>query len=278
VRELVSQGFEEVILTATNLGDYGSDWAGRPELETLCRRILDETPLRRLRVSSLDPTEITEGLFALVESEPRFCPHFHVSLQSAHSRVLRAMKRKYDAQAVETCLSRIAQLRPPSGEPVHVGMDVITGFPGETDEFFQESLERLGRLPWSRLHVFPYSEREGTPATRLPGKVPTSRRSERARQLRELSLSRVQELFHARLRENRILEEVLLEAPVSLPGDTRKWISGYTPSYWRVLVPVPEGVDPRTLRNRRIQATPVSVTLDRAGGEAGFLASAPALL
>ena len=138
IRALVSQGIREVVITGTNVGDYGTDWTpeGTPQsvpLVELFRMILSETGLERLRVSSLDPVEITPELRALAQSNSRFCPHFHVSLQSAHSRTLRMMKRKYATSEVRRCLESIAGLRAPVGG-VFVGMDIITGFPGETDE------------------------------------------------------------------------------------------------------------------------------------------------
>lgn len=109
IRELVSQGVREVVITGTNIGDYDEG------LEELFRMILTETELERLRVSSLDPVEITPGLLRLMRENPKFCPHFHVSLQSPHSRILKLMKRKYSATEVKSCLEEIAQLTPARG-------------------------------------------------------------------------------------------------------------------------------------------------------------------
>ena len=115
IHTLVSQGIREVVITGTNVGDYGADWVpeGTPQSAPLVeffRLILAETKLERLRVSSLDPVEITPELMALVETDSRFCPHFHVSLQSAHSRTLRMMKRKYSTAEVRRCLETIEKL------------------------------------------------------------------------------------------------------------------------------------------------------------------------
>ncbi|HTL11376.1 MAG TPA: radical SAM protein, partial [Bdellovibrionota bacterium] len=187
VERLCAAGAREVVLTGTNIGQYGMDWSEDKSLrlEELCRALLERTSIERLRVSSLDPVEITPGLLGLMESDPRFCPHFHVSLQSPHPKILRLMKRKYGAAEVRSALESIAGLR--TNPAPFVGMDVITGFPGETREEFEWGLGVLDSLPWSRLHVFPYSERKGTPATRLPGSVERGERLRRAEALRALS-------------------------------------------------------------------------------------------
>ncbi len=273
VRELVSAGVREVVLTGTNIGDYGSDLeasapGGKPALVELLERIFAETRLERLRMSSLDPSEVlTPGLIELMEREPRFCPHFHVSLQSPHSRILRLMKRRYSYDEVKRCLERIAAIRPASNasgqEPVYVGMDVITGFPGESDTEFEWGLERLRELPWTRLHVFPYSERVGTPATRLPGAVPQSVRVERARKLQALSLERArhhaQSLCEAYQRQGFLISHILGEVYSS------SGTFGYTPGYLRVRV---KGLPGESLRNELFTARPVRVESDSASGEA----------
>jgi threonylcarbamoyladenosine tRNA methylthiotransferase MtaB len=243
VRGLVERGVREVVLTGTNIGDYGADWGEElpngVKLAALTRRILTETSLERLRMSSLDPTEITSDLIEqVVEFGGRLCPHFHVSLQSPHSRVLRAMKRRYTAVEVERCLERIRSRIPHA----YVGMDVITGFPGETLEEFEQTCTQLERLPWTRLHVFPYSERAGTPATRLPGPVPATERQRRARVLIELSRKRQRSHFERRWEESGgLLEQVLIERPTRTAlahhePEAEFW-PGYTPDYLRVLLP-----------------------------------------
>jgi threonylcarbamoyladenosine tRNA methylthiotransferase MtaB len=242
IHKLVNQGIREIVITGTNIGHYGTDLpeeehrggpgTGDLPLTPLFERIFRETALERLRVSSLDPTEITPGLLGLMEREPRFCPHFHVSLQSASDRVLRLMKRRYGTADVIRCLEAIARVRAPAGG-AFVGMDVITGFPGETDAEFESAFRLLERLPWHRLHVFPYSERKGTPATRLPGSVPKHVRSERAKRLGELSLARLKSRYEEVLASGATLERVLIERGGGMKG----YRSGYTPNYLRVLVP-----------------------------------------
>lgn len=270
VRNLVGQGVREIVLTGTNIGDYGTDWNSEPALGDLLEMILKETSLERLRVSSLDPTEITPQIFTLMRENPRFCPHFHVSLQSPHSRILRLMKRKYGFEEVKTCLEKIRDLgdRVTSLGGAFVGMDVITGFPGETDEEFEWGYQALAALPWSRLHVFPYSERNGTPATRLPNSVPLSVRVQRARRLSKLSLDRLTQHSGEILKQCREkdfhLDHVLLENR----GESQ-WIAGYTPNYLRVLLPA----DSDLARNDLVTAKPLDLMIDSKGSDVAFVCS-----
>jgi threonylcarbamoyladenosine tRNA methylthiotransferase MtaB len=257
VREACARGVRELVITGTNIGDYGTDLGEGPMLEELLGLVLAETPLERLRLSSLDPTEITPGILSLMEREPRLCPHFHVSLQSASSRVLRLMKRKYGERESRECLERIAGI----ARAPFVGMDVIAGFPGETEEEFESSFRLLESLPWSRLHVFPYSEREGTPATRLPGAVPPHVRSERARRLRELSLSRIRAHYERAISEARggVIEGFLIERAHG------GFASGYSPAYLRARVA--EGT---AARGEIVAVTPTGIAADPASGEVYF--------
>jgi threonylcarbamoyladenosine tRNA methylthiotransferase MtaB len=276
VNELVSAGYREVVITGTNVGDYGVDWAPKPMVDELLEAILRDTKISRLRVSSLDPTEISGRMLDLMKSEPRFCPHFHVSLQSPHSRILKLMKRKYRWEEVKACLEKIAALPAPEGG-AYIGMDVITGFPGETDEEFQWTYEALKELPWTRLHVFPYSERTGTPATKLPDSVSRETRMKRARLLRELSFKRMQDaakkVVNLSRRSARPLETVLLEGVTKGPDQSSKWLAGYTSNYYRVLVPMtPEIAKQRKeLENTLVTVEPIDVTVDRASGDAAIL-------
>ncbi len=276
IQDLVAQGMREVVITGTNIGDYGSDLGFEPGVADLFKQILDQTKLERLRVSSLDPTEITPELIALMKSDPRFCPHFHVSLQSPHSRVLKLMKRKYAFEQVQECLEQIAEIPAPIGG-VYVGMDVITGFPGEGEDEFQWGYEALKALPWTRLHVFPYSERDGTPATRLPHSVPQSKRVQRAHALRELSLQRLNTVHQSILEDyrskQRVLSQVLLEGPVKGPSPEKVWVPGYTPNYVRVLIPVNTIEEARALQNQLVSVEPISVVSDSTAGDLAVLGS-----
>ena len=280
VQELVSQGIKEIVITGTNIGDYGTDWCDEPRLVQLLQLVLSETELQRLRVSSLDPTEITPELIALMEQNPRFCPHFHVSLQSPHSRILRLMKRRYKFEHVKECLERISSLGQNLAGGAFVGMDVITGFPGETEAEFEWTREALASLPWSRLHVFPYSERKGTPATRLPHAIPQNERIRRARLLNELSLEKLSGKYRQVLEEQekrkKPLGAVLLESGTeSLDGVEH--VVGHTTNYLRVLVPKSHPNAKTALgRNDIIEATPRSLYVDTARMEIALVATTAA--
>lgn len=158
--ELEEREVREVVLTGVHIGDY--DDQGR-RLEDLIDAILSRTKIPRIRLSSLEPPELNPRLLSLFQSD-RLCRHFHMSIQSAQSDVLKGMKRQYTARQVEEALESIRLQLPDA----FVGMDVIAGFPTETDDQFEETWSRLCALPWTRLHVFPYSRRPGTFAERYP--------------------------------------------------------------------------------------------------------------
>lgn len=274
IQTLVAEGVREVVLTGTNIGDYGTDFpesdeprAGEPSAFTrLCERIFAESALERLRLGSLDPMEIEPALIELLRQEPaRFCAHFHVSLQSPLSRILKLMKRKYAGPHVERCLEAIAAAAPHA----FVGMDVITGFPGETPEDFEVSIDRLRALPWSRLHVFPYSERSGTPATRLPGSVRWEERLKRSRVLNALGLERLQSHYAAQreARGSRI-ERVLFERPLALQGGGYR-VFGYSPDYLRVAV---ETDDPGRIFNREFSVQVLGIVVEKGNSDCHFTA------
>lgn len=229
VKAAVAAGVKEVVLTAIHAADYeaaGLDFTG------LVERVLAETSVPRLRLTSLDPAEIPDRLLALMETNPRLCPHFHVSLQSASERVLRAMKRGYGAKEAEERLEAIARRLPHA----YVGMDLIAGFPGETGEEFEEGYARLERLPWTRAHVFPFSVRRSTAAAKLVEAglgVPEHEVRERAARLRELSDRKLASALKAR--EGSVME-ILVEAKEATRAG-RTVSVGHSRSYFKVVVP-----------------------------------------
>ena len=201
VRELHSSGAQEVVLTGVHIGDYEDTFQGaKVVLHDLVREVLNSTSIPRLRLSSLEPVELTPELIALYSDE-RMCRHFHMSIQSANTRVLHAMRRQYDATAVEEALLMIQEKVPGS----FVGMDVIAGFSGETEEEFLDTYERLQRLPWTRIHVFPYSERPGTKAASFPDSVSKNTRALRAQRLRDLSSDRLRKAALAQIGQTKRL-------------------------------------------------------------------------
>lgn len=184
INEVHSKGVNEVVLTGVHIGDYEDSGRG---LEDLIEQLLLKTKMPRFRLSSLEPVELTDRLVGLYQ-ESRLCPHFHMSIQSAETETLHQMKRKYTQEDVRTSLLKIEKKVPGA----FVGMDVITGFPTETEAQFEDTFATLADLPWTRIHVFPYSERTGTRAAAMEVSVPWAERLKRAQKLRELSLHRYQ--------------------------------------------------------------------------------------
>ncbi|MGB0576099.1 MAG: tRNA (N(6)-L-threonylcarbamoyladenosine(37)-C(2))-methylthiotransferase MtaB [Alphaproteobacteria bacterium] len=195
VRSLVENGYNEVVLTGVDLTDYGKDLPGHPSLGNLCRRLLMQVPdLPRLRLSSLDPVEIDDDLFGLIETEARLLPYFHLSLQAGDDMVLKRMKRRHNREdAIKVC-QRIRDMRPDAT----FGADLIAGFPTETDEMFKNSLAIIDECDLTHLHVFPYSERGDTPAAKMPS-VPKKIRRERAARLRDAGTARLTALLKTRI-------------------------------------------------------------------------------
>ncbi len=185
ITELVRLGVREVVLTGIHVGDYQCEETGSDFTE-LIKRVLGETELARIRLTSFEPIEITEEMLRLFKDD-RLCPHFHMSIQSASSKVLADMKRKYSAEEVRASLELIRSHVPDA----FIGMDVIVGFPTETRGHFEETYLNLTASPWNKIHVFPYSERQGTRAALFGEKVEIRERKARAQRLRELSDERL---------------------------------------------------------------------------------------
>lgn len=182
VKKLVDGGYNEIVMSGVDVTSYGPDLPGKPTLGQMIRRVLALVPeLKRLRLSSLDPVEIDEDMWRLIESEPRFMPYLHLSVQSGDNMILKRMKRRHNREDVIDLCRKARQLRP----EISFGADIITGFPTETEEMFQNTLDLVTTCELTFLHVFPYSEREGTPAARMP-QVDPAVRKERAARLRAL--------------------------------------------------------------------------------------------
>lgn len=223
VNALHEQGHREVVLTGVHIGDYEDESHGlKRGLEELVENLLLKTRIQRFRLSSLEPIEITERLLELY-SDPRLCPHFHVSLQSANTEVLAHMKRKYTQEQVVYALNRIRQKVPGA----FVGLDVIAGFPTETHEQFEDTYLCLADNPWTRIHVFPYSERPGTRAAVFTDTVEWSERKRRASRLRELSLNRFDSLA---------AQQVKTKKKVLLLRNNKNHLMAISRDYWNVQI------------------------------------------
>lgn len=205
VRKLVESGYNEIVMTGVDVTSYGADLPGKPALGQMIRRVLALVPeLPRLRLSSLDPVEIDEDLWRLIAEEPRLMPHLHMSLQAGDDMILKRMKRRHlRADAIEMC-RKARDYRP----DMAFGADIIAGFPTETDEMFQNTLNIVEECDLTFLHVFPYSERPGTPAAKMPP-VPVPIRKERAAALRKLGDNQVDKFlkFHVKQTRQAIVEQ-----------------------------------------------------------------------
>jgi threonylcarbamoyladenosine tRNA methylthiotransferase MtaB len=183
IQRLTDSGYREIVLSGINLGTYGRDLTPRVEFEELVRRILDETSVERLRISSVEPLDVTQDLVNLFASTDRIAQHFHMPLQSASDRVLGAMHRWYRAEHYARRVGLIHERLPHAA----IGADVITGFPGESEDDHAATLSFIERLPFTYLHVFSFSKRPGTKAAALGNEVPGAVIKRRARELRMLS-------------------------------------------------------------------------------------------
>jgi threonylcarbamoyladenosine tRNA methylthiotransferase MtaB len=191
VRTLVAGGYQEIVLTGVDVASYGPDLPGAPSLGQMIRRLLLAVPeLPRLRLSSIDPAAIDDDLWRLIAEEPRLMPHLHLSLQAGSDLILKRMRRRHlraDALAV---VQRARVLRP----GIAIGADLIAGFPTETDALFNDTLRFVEEAALPYLHVFPYSERPGTPAVRMPA-VPKPVRRDRAAALRAAGHAEARRFF-----------------------------------------------------------------------------------
>ncbi|MBI5084336.1 MAG: tRNA (N(6)-L-threonylcarbamoyladenosine(37)-C(2))-methylthiotransferase MtaB [Acidobacteria bacterium] len=207
--------YREIVLTGINLGRWGREAGFEPErrlrLDGLLRLILEQTSVERLRISSVEPMDLSDDLLDLMAASPRIAAHVHAPLQSGSDSVLRRMKRRYRTRHYEDRILRAHRLLPHAA----FGADVMTGFPGESDDDFRQTFEFIERLPLTYLHVFTYSARPGTPAFSDSGQVPHPLRKQRTRLLRELAEKK--NLAFRRAQIGRTLRAVTLDNGKALP-------------------------------------------------------------
>jgi threonylcarbamoyladenosine tRNA methylthiotransferase MtaB len=232
VQELALSGVKEVVLTGVNLGDFGKGFTGGRQREEnfydLVQALDALTVMPRYRISSIEPNLLSEEIIRFVAQSKHFMPHFHIPLQSGSNILLAAMKRRYRRELYQEKVAQIKQLMPHAC----IGVDVIVGFPGETDELFEETFQFLQSLDISYLHVFTYSERENTPAFTMQDVVPISIRKQRNARLRALSEAKMNAFADAHRTQQR---EVLFEQ--TKYGER---MEGYTDNYIRVSRPYDE--------------------------------------
>lgn len=224
VKKLVENGFKEVVLTGIHTGAYGLDFADGTELSTLLKKIVDIPGLARLRLSSVEPNDITPELIDIAARSKVFCRHLHIPMQSGDDRVLKAMRRRYTtarfAQLIDDICTKIPDIA--------ITTDVIVGFPGETDEMFKNTYRFCQEMAFAAMHVFKYSPRRGTAAADFPNQVPASKKEERSSRLIALS-EQMAENYAAKFIGQ--TAEVLAEQQVH--GHSGRW-EGLTDTYLRV--------------------------------------------
>ncbi len=220
-KKLVAAGFKEIVLTGIHLGAYGRDLAGEVTLADACREVLRVEGLKRLRLGSLESIELSPDLFELIRSDERFCAHLHLPLQAGSDSVLKDMNRHYDTAEFARLIEHVEREVP----GVAVSTDIIVGFPGETEEQFQQGLAFVAAMNFSRMHVFPYSRRSGTPAAERKDQIPDPVKKERAHRMQELAARKTQE-FHQQFLGKTL--RVLFET------DTDGITDGLTDNYIRV--------------------------------------------
>jgi threonylcarbamoyladenosine tRNA methylthiotransferase MtaB len=237
VQQLVDLGYLEVVLSGVHLGSYGHDLSDSRGLETLIRRILDETEVPRIRLSSLEPWDLDRGFFELFTDE-RLLPHLHIPLQSGCDSTLERMARRTDRGRFAALIEAARSIIP----DVSISTDIMVGFPGETDEEFSDSLEFVETMAFSRLHIFRFSPREGTRAAEMPGRIPGDVAQDRSRTLHAVA-GRAEHSFHRRFVGD--TRPVLWERREDLGGGSR-W-SGLTDNYIRTVTETGAEID---LENR----------------------------
>ncbi|MCZ0932010.1 MAG: tRNA (N(6)-L-threonylcarbamoyladenosine(37)-C(2))-methylthiotransferase MtaB [Oligoflexia bacterium] len=218
IKKLEDQDIKEVVLTGVHIGDYKDEGMG---LEDLIEYLLKTTLIPRIRLTSLEPVEITDRLLQCYQDE-RMCPHFHISLQSANSKVLDSMKRKYSQKEVEQAFEAIVKSIPQA----FVGLDIIAGFPTESKKDFKESYRLLKNHSWTSMHVFPYSARSGTYSAFKYQELDQKEVANRASVLRQLSRERFSE---QRKKQLRTYKQTLLFRKDNSRGLSR--------DYWKIKMP-----------------------------------------
>ncbi|HNM34575.1 MAG TPA: tRNA (N(6)-L-threonylcarbamoyladenosine(37)-C(2))-methylthiotransferase MtaB [Chitinophagaceae bacterium] len=234
-KELASKGVKEIVLTGVNLGDFGKGSQGAGVSISMQEREEDFFDLiqaldaidgiERFRISSIEPNLLTNPIISFVAKSKKFMPHFHIPLQSGSNHILKLMRRRYQRELYQDRVAYIKSLMPHCS----IGVDVIVGFPGETDTYFEETFNFLHNLDVSYLHVFTYSERDNTVALNLKPVIPVNIRHQRNKTLRNLSFMKLQYFTQQHSGQNR---KVLFES-----ADKNGMMEGYTDNYIRISTP-----------------------------------------
>ncbi len=256
--KVLARTHPELVITGVHIGHYGRDLDPRSSLTALVRRLLDEVPAPRFRLGSIEATEIDDGMLRLLaESDGRLAPHLHMPLQSGADSVLRGMRRWHTREQYRRRALDIAD----AAWPIGLGADIITGFPGETAADHADTVDLVEELPFTYLHVFPWSPRDGTAAAELPGRIPQRISWERARELRSLGTAKGER--YARSRGGSQVEVVM-------EGDGGTALTG---DYLRVGIGSRPPADPRRLHTGRLSPDGSHVAIDLPAVPARFARS-----
>jgi threonylcarbamoyladenosine tRNA methylthiotransferase MtaB len=228
-KEISAQNIKEIVLTGVNIGDYGKGEFGNKKHEHTFLELVQELDkvegIERLRISSIEPNLLKNETIEFVSKSRTFVPHFHIPLQSGSNEILKLMKRRYLREVYTERVNKIRKVMPHAC----IGVDVIVGFPGETDEHFLETYHFLNEMAISYLHVFTYSERDNTEAAQMKGIVPANVRAKRSKMLRGLSVKKRRAFYESQIGTNRT---VLFESE-----NKEGYIHGFTENYVRVKTP-----------------------------------------
>lgn len=236
VQGLVNKGYKEIVLTGIHISSFGVDFNKEKvnELIPLLKRLNTIEGLARIRLGSLEPRIISDRFVSELVNITKLCPHFHLSLQSGCDTVLKRMNRHY---TTEEYMKGVTILRSFYDNPA-ITTDIIAGFPGETDEEFEEGLEFIKRVEFFETHIFKYSRRKGTVADKMPNQVPDMLKQQRSNILIKLSEENKNKYLEKMLGEE---IQILLEEEIEIDGD--KYMLGHTPNYCQAAVAMNEGVD-----------------------------------
>lgn len=246
INSLHQQGINEFILTGVHLGGYGSDI--ETNLSALIKEILEKTSIPRLRLGSLEPWELPEGFFNLF-SNPRLMPHLHLPLQSGSDSVLRRMARRCKTEEFAEMVKQARQ----QVKNFNITTDIIVGFPGETEQEWQDSFNFIKAIGFGHIHIFTYSSREGTKAASLPNQLTNEVKKQRSKQLHELAETMKQQFSEENLKHQ---FSVLWEGHKQEIDDNQHLVFGYTPNYLRVACKVP---NTRSIENEIINTELLSI-------------------
>ncbi|MBF0200689.1 MAG: tRNA (N(6)-L-threonylcarbamoyladenosine(37)-C(2))-methylthiotransferase MtaB [Desulfamplus sp.] len=229
---LTSLGYREAVITGIHVGAYGLDFSKKITLTQLLQRIEQLNPIPRIRLSSIEPGELTRGIIDMAARKTILCDHFHIPLQSGDDNILQRMGRPYDSKLFHSLIMKIKKDVPSAA----VGVDILVGFPGESDQAFENTCKLIEELPVTYLHVFPFSPRKGTPAFDFPDKVPSRTIKTRSALLRTLGLEKRREF------ENRALGNVLGAVIQEKRDEVTGRLTALTSNYLSVLVDGGDGL------------------------------------